>query len=86
MGGEDGLWLMVKRWMRWEYVPALTVIFLVAVFWTAGALGWLSVLTVSGSPLAVLVWMYVMLAAVAASIILGGAAIFDLVRRTRRRT
>lgn len=49
----------------------------------AGALGWLKVLRESGSLLEMLIWLYVILAAVAGSIVFAGMALIDLTRRLR---
>ncbi len=71
--------------MHWEYIPALIVLTVVAAFWVGASLGWFAVLKVPDSPVGNVLWMYLMLAAVAASVVFGGGALADLARRVNRR-
>lgn len=72
---------MFRRFIHWQYAPALSALAVVGLFWMAGALGWLKVLRESDSPLQMLIWLYVMLAAVIGSIVIGSLAFMDLQRR-----
>ncbi|WP_051298354.1 hypothetical protein [Arthrobacter castelli] len=69
-----------------EFVPAAAVLVGVCVFWLAGLLGGLAVLHSPGaSMISVLVWLYIMLAAVALSVVAAALSIFDITRRLKRR-
>lgn len=75
--------LAVWHWLKdnpaaWPSIGALTA---VAVFWTVGLLGGLSVLHNGRSPMMTLISLYLMLALVAFSIIVGILAATDLGRR-----
>lgn len=70
---------------RGQYLPAAIVLFGVCVFWIVGILGGLRVLHSPEPALSVLIWLYVMLAAVALSIVAAALAIIDISRRLRRR-
>ncbi len=56
-----------------------------AAFWVGASLNLFEVLKVPDSAVGNVLWMYLMLAAVAASIVLGGGAVADLARRVNRR-
>lgn len=68
-----------------EFVPAAAVLVGVGVFWLAGFLGGLAVLHSPAGMISVLMWLYIMLAAVALSVVAAALAIFDISRRLKRR-
>lgn len=75
------------RWaLRWDCAPAVVVLVAVAVFWIGGSLEWFEMLRVPENAVGNVVWLYLMLAAVAGSIVLGGGAVVDLSRRLNRRS
>lgn len=78
---EDGNRLNGRR----QYLPAGIVLLGVSVFWVVGIFGGLRVLHSPVAPLSVLIWLYVMLAAVALSAVAAALAITDISRRFRRR-
>ncbi|WP_155852786.1 hypothetical protein [Arthrobacter sp. H14] len=69
---------------RRQYLPAAIVLVGVSMFWIVGILGGLRVLHSPEPALTVLIWLYVMLAAVALSIVAAALAIIDITRRLRR--
>jgi hypothetical protein len=69
----------LRRWQ--DLAPPLAVLGGVAVFWAAGLSGLLRVLRDPGSPVSTLVWLYLMLAAVALTVVCAGAAVINLRRR-----
>lgn len=76
----------VRRVMRWDCAPAVIVILAVAAFWIGGSLEWFEMLRVPVNAVGSVVWLYLMLAAVAGSIVLGGGAAIDLARRLNRKS
>ncbi|THJ67478.1 hypothetical protein E8P82_05115 [Arthrobacter echini] len=62
-------------------LPSVLALLGVAVFWVVGAFGGISFLHDATSPMAMLTGLYLMLVAVAASIIVAVLALTDLVRR-----
>lgn len=83
---EEAVRTKARRVLRWECAPAVIVLLAVAVFWIGGTLEWFEMLTVPGNAVGSVVWLYLMLAAVAGSIVLGGGAVVDLARRMNRRS
>lgn len=75
----------VRRVVRWDCAPALIVLVAVAAFWIGGSLEWFEMLRVPANAVGSVVWLYLMLAAVAGSIVLGGGAVVDLARRLNRK-
>lgn len=73
------------RTLRWDCAPAVVVLLGVTVFWIGGSLEWFEMLRIPENAVGSVVWLYLMLAAVAGSIILGGGAVVDLARRLNRR-
>ncbi len=71
---------------RLQYLPAGIVLLGVSVFWFVGILGGLAVLRSPAPALSVLIWLYVMLAAVALSVIAAALAMLDIAVRYRRRS
>lgn len=76
----------VPRAMRWDCAPAVIVILAVAAFWIGGSLEWFEMLRVPVNAVGSVVGLYLMLAAVAGSIVLGGGAAIDLARRLNRKS
>ena len=70
--------------LRWDCAPAVIVMIAVAAFWIGGSLEWFEMLSVPENAVGSVVWLYLMLAAVAGSIVLGGGAVVDLARRINR--
>ena len=75
----------VARVRRWDCAPAVIVLLAVATFWIGGSLEWFEMLRVPENAVGSVVWLYLMLAAVAGSVVLGGGAAVDLARRLGRR-
>ncbi|NJC22589.1 hypothetical protein BJ994_001665 [Arthrobacter pigmenti] len=71
--------------LHWDCAPALLVLLAVAIFWVGGSLEWFEMLSVPQNAVGSVIWLYLMLAAVAGSIVLGGGAVVDLARRMNRR-
>lgn len=65
-------------------LPSMAALLGVAVFWTVGAVGGIDFLAEASSPMAMLTGLYVMLVAVAVSIIIATLALNDLVSRYSR--
>ncbi len=65
-------------------VPSLVALLGVALFWVVGAVGGIGFLRDASSPMTMLTGLYVMLAAVAVSIIISTLALTDLTRRYSR--
>ncbi|WP_323958648.1 hypothetical protein GC088_08775 [Arthrobacter sp. JZ12] len=82
----QGLGSTSRALLRWDCAPSLLVLLAVAGFWIGGSLEWFEMLKDSNNAVGSVVWLYLMLAAVAGSIVLGGGAIFDLARRFSRRS
>ncbi|MCU1632969.1 MAG: hypothetical protein JWM61_1621 [Micrococcaceae bacterium] len=81
--GRSAQWFKDNR----ETLPASAALLGVAVFWVVGAVGGIGYLHNANSPMAILTGLYVMLAAVAVSIIITILAVMDLTRRlSRQRT
>lgn len=76
----------VRRVLGWDCLPALVVLLAVAVFWIGGSLEWFEMLRVPENAVGNVIWLYLILAAVAGSIVLAGGALVDLARRVRRRS
>ena len=83
---EETVSTKVRRVLRWDCVPAVIVLLAVATFWIGGSLEWFEMLSVPENAVGSVVWLYLMLAAVAGSIVLGGGAVVDLARRLNRRS
>ncbi|WP_299165627.1 hypothetical protein [uncultured Arthrobacter sp.] len=83
---EETVRTKVRRVLRWDCAPAVIVLLAVAVFWIGGSLEWFQMLRVPENAVGNVVWLYLMLAAVAGSIVLGGGAVVDLARRVNRRS
>lgn len=66
-------------------LPSIIALLGVAVFWVVGAVGGIGFLREASSPMAMLAGLYVMLAAVAVSIIIATLALTDVTRRLSRR-
>lgn len=75
----------IRRALHWECAPALLVLLAVVAFWIGGSLEWFQLLSVPENAVGSVIWLYLMLAAVAGSIVLAGGAVADLARRMRRR-
>jgi hypothetical protein len=75
-----------RRVLRWDCIPAVIVLLAVAAFWIGGSLEWFAMLSVPDNAVGSVVWLYLMLAAVAGSIVLGGGAVVDLARRLNSRS
>jgi hypothetical protein len=73
------------RVVRNEYFPAAAVLAFVVLFWTAGLLGGLSLLSRSQPPLATLTWLLFVYAVAVLSPMAGMLAAVDLVRRWWRK-
>lgn len=67
-----------------DALPSMMALVGVAVFWVIGAVGGISYLHAASSPMAMLIGLYVMLGAVAVSIIIATLGITDLTRRFSR--
>jgi hypothetical protein len=67
--------------VRNEYFPAAAVLVFVVLFWTAGLLGGLSLLSTSQPPIATLFWLLFVYAVAVLSPLAGLFAAADLVRR-----
>ncbi|MEG9247821.1 hypothetical protein V6S67_06975 [Arthrobacter sp. Soc17.1.1.1] len=65
-------------------LPSIVALAGVALFWVVGAVGGIGFLHDASSPMAMLTGLYVMLAAVAVSIIIATLALTDLTRRYSR--
>ncbi|MHA7190758.1 hypothetical protein ACX80N_10750 [Arthrobacter sp. MDT2-16] len=65
-------------------LPSIAALVGVALFWVVGAVGGIGFLRDASSPMAMLAGLYVMLAAVAVSIIIAILALTDLTRRYSR--
>lgn len=83
---EETVRSRVRRVLRWDCAPAVIVLLGVAVFWIGGSLEWFEMLSVPENAVGSVVWLYLILAAVAGSIVLGGGAVVDLARRMNRRS
>ncbi|GAB3531815.1 hypothetical protein GCM10027403_02880 [Arthrobacter tecti] len=83
---EETVKIKVRRVLRWDCAPALLVLLAVAIFWIGGSLEWFEMLSVPQNAVGSVIGLYLMLAAVAGSIVLGGGAVVDLARRLNRRT
>lgn len=83
---EETVRTKLRRVLRWDCAPAVIVLLAVAVFWIGGSLEWFEMLSVPENAVGSVVWLYLMLAAVAGSIVLGGGAVVDLTRRLNRRS
>lgn len=75
----------LMRIVRNEYFPAAAVLVCVVLFWTAGLLGGLSLLSKNQPPLATLTWLLFVYALAVLSPLAGLLAAFDLVRRWWRK-
>ncbi len=76
-------WLKDNR----KALPSVVALLGVAVFWIVGAVSGIGYLRDVSSPMAMLTGLYLMLAAVAASIVVAVLALTDLARRfSRQRT
>jgi len=71
----------LKAVVRNEYFPAAAVLVFVVLFWTAGLLGGLSLLSTSQPPIATLFWLLFVYAVAVLSPLAGLFAAADLVRR-----
>lgn len=71
---------------RLQYLPAAIVLLGVSVFWFVGILGGLRVLYSPAPALSMLIWLYIMLAAVGLSVIAAALAMLDIAVRHRRRS
>ena len=65
-------------------MPSLIALVGLAVFWAVGAVGGIGFLADASSPMAMLTGLYMMLAAVAVSVIIATLALTDLSRRVLR--
>ncbi|MBM7779892.1 hypothetical protein [Arthrobacter tumbae] len=83
---EETVRTKTSRVLRWDCVPAVIVLIAVAGFWIGGSLEWFEMLSVPENAVGSVVWLYLMLAAVAGSVVLGGGAVVDLARRINRRS
>ncbi len=82
--GINAVWL--THWLKGNRValPSLIALAGVAAFWAVGVIGGISFLTNASSLMTTLTGLYVMLAAVAVSIIITTLALTDLARRFSR--
>ncbi|WP_146067360.1 hypothetical protein [Arthrobacter sp. SX1312] len=74
------------HWLRHNRgaLPSIIAVVAVAMFWVAGAIGGIGILTDARSPMAMLTGPYIGLAAVAVSIIIATLALNDIARRYAR--
>ncbi|MCZ2402202.1 hypothetical protein IV498_03150 [Paenarthrobacter sp. Z7-10] len=77
------VWL--KTVLRHEYFPAVSILVVVALFWTLALFGGLTLLHTPHSALVTLGWLYLMLFLIVASAAAGFFAVTDIARRLHRR-
>lgn len=75
----------LRKVIRSQYFPAVATLTLVVLFWSAGMLGGLALLSRSRPPLDTLTWLLSVYAAVVLSAVVGLWAAIDLIRRLSRR-
>lgn len=73
------------RWLRENkaVLPSLITLVGLSIFWTVGAVGGVHFLADADSPVMILTGLYMMLAAVAVSVIIATLALTDFSRRLR---
>lgn len=76
------------QWLKdnWRALPSMGALLGVSIFWIVGAVGGIDFLRDASSAMVMLTGLYMMLVAVAASIIIAVLALTDLIQRYGSRT